>query len=209
MISTLRYWGMALTLLGAILGLHFLPHGRDVALVRPLNSVPLIFSEWHGVDAPFDQSMVKALEVDDYLNRVYRGQDDVPIGLYVAYYKSQRTSERLHSPQNCLPGTGWQPMSAGYAQLENPNGETVMVNRYIIQKGADRQVVLYWYQSHGRTIANEYKARIDMIVDAIRLQRTDAALIRINTSLTSSMTDERLVSFAVAVLGQLGQIIPN
>ena len=44
----------------------------------------------------------------------------------------------------------------------------------IIEKGLDRQVVLYWYQSHGRVVASEYLGKIYMVVDAIRLNRTDA-----------------------------------
>ena len=30
------------------------------------------------------------------------------------------------------------------------------MNRVIVQSGADRQFVLYWYQSHGRIVASEY-----------------------------------------------------
>ena len=56
---------------------------------------------------------------------------------------------------------------------------TIEVNRVVIEKGLDRQVVLYWYQSHGRVVASEYWGKIYTVVDAIRLNRTDAALVRV------------------------------
>lgn len=207
--STLRFWSTSLTLLAAIAGLHLLPHGRPIPLARPLANLPFAFSQWHGVEAPFDQSVVKALAVDDYVNRVYRGEDREPIGLYVAYYESQQTAERLHSPQNCLPGTGWQPLTSSYMWLKNPDGRAVLVNRYVVEKGVERQLVLYWYQSHGRTIASEYRARIDMVIDAISLHRTDAALVRINTPMIGSGTENRAVQFGVAILRQLDGFIPK
>lgn len=200
---------MSLTLLGATVGFHFLPHGRDINLSRPLATLPLSFGAWHGVDAPFEDRVVKALAVDDYLSRVYRGEDGAPIGLYIAYYKSQRTNEAIHSPQNCLPGSGWQPVSAGRLGLKTPTGGSAMVNQYVVQKGLQRQMVLYWYQSHGRIIASEYQAKIAMVVDAIHLHRTDSALIRINAPITGTEADDRTVQFAAVVLEKLDGLIPK
>lgn len=209
MTSTWRFWCMSLTLLAATAGFHLLPHGREISLPKPLASLPLALGQWHGVEVPFEESMVRALAVDDYVNRVYQGEDREPVGLYIGYYKSQRTDENLHSPQNCLPGAGWQPLSADHLWLKSPDGRAVSVNRYLIQKGLNRQIVLYWYQSHGRTIASEYEARIDMVVDAIYLHRTDAALVRINTPMTGNGSNDRAVAFAIAVLGRLDGLIPK
>jgi EpsI family protein len=209
MISTSRFWCMSLTLLAATVGLHLLPHGRETSLPKPLASLPLTLDQWHGVEVPFDESIVEALAVDDYVNRVYQDEGKEPVGLYIGYVKRQRTDESLHSPRNCLPGAGWQPLSAGHLWLTSPDGRAVLVNRYLIQKGLSQQIVLYWYQSHGRTIASEYKARIDMVVDAIYLHRTDAALIRINTPITGNGSNDRAVAFAAAVLGRLDGLIPK
>jgi EpsI family protein len=209
MISNRRFWYMPLILLSASAGLHFLPHGRDIFLPKPLSSLPLSLGQWHGVEAPLEQSMIEALGVDDYVNRIYKGEDGEPVDLYIGYYKSQRTDDTLHSPQNCLPGTGWQPLSANRLWLKAPDGRASSVNQYIIQKGLERQTVLYWYQSHGRMIASEYTAKIDMVVDAIHLHRTDAALVRINTPITGSSTDDRAVEFAVVLVAKLDGLLPR
>jgi EpsI family protein len=209
MSSNFRFWGMSVILLAATVGFHLLPHGQDVSLPMPLASLPRAFGQWHSVDAPLEENMIKALGVDDYLSRVYRGEDGEPIGLYIGYYKSQRTDESLHSPRNCLPGAGWQPLRTEHLQLNSRDGKIVSVNQYLIQKGFERQMVLYWYQSHGRTIASEYTAKIDMVADAVYLRRTDAALVRINTPITGNGTNDRAVEFAVAILGKLDGLIPK
>ena len=49
----------------------------------------------------------------------------------------------------------------------------------MIQKGLDRQLVLYWYQSHGRVVASEYWGKFYLVRDAVRMNRTDAALVRV------------------------------
>jgi len=209
MTSSFRYWTMSFTLIVATAGFHFLPHGHDVSLPKPLTSLPLSLGPWRGVETPFDESVVRAVAVDDYLSRVYRGTDGEPLGLYIGYYKSQRTDDTIHSPQNCLPGTGWQPLKSRYILVAITEGREVKFHEYIVQKGLDLQLILYWYQSHGRTIASEYQAKIALVVDAIYLHRTDSALVRINTPFTGKSPEDRAVAFATALLGQLDGIIPK
>src|SRR5262249_52116959 len=100
------------------------------------------------------------------------------VGLYIGYYMSQRQGDTMHSPMNCLPGSGWQPISGGRMTIEM-GGQPREVNRYIVEKSGDHLLVLYWYQSHGRVVGSEYWGRIYMALDAMRMNRTDAALVRI------------------------------
>ena len=98
-----------------------------------------------------------------------------------AIYGSQRQGDTIHSPLNCLPGAGWEPLSEGRTTIANAGGPGVdiEVNRYVVQKGLDRQLVLYWYQSHGRVVASEYTSRLLLIHDAIRMNRTDGSMVRV------------------------------
>ena len=95
-----------------------------------------------------------------------------------AITRSQRQGEAIHSPQNCLPGSGWQPVSATRASIAS-GGAPLPVNRYVVQKGVDRQVVLYWYQGRGRVIANEYLNKLWLMLDQMTRHRSDGALVRI------------------------------
>lgn len=154
--------------------------GQDSAPPRvPLAAVPCAMDGWRcGGDVPLEPDILAVLKVDDYVNRVYWTRDGRSAGLYVGYYASQRQGDTMHSPQNCLPGAGWQPISATRADLDL-GGTHIPVNRYIVQKDLDRQIVVYWYEGRGRTIANEYSNKFWLMVDAARLHRSDGALVRI------------------------------
>jgi EpsI family protein len=158
---------------------------EDVPPREPLANLPMRLGAWTGREAaPFEPEILAVLGVDEYANRVYVSQGNAA-GLYIGYYQSQRQGDTIHSPLNCLPGSGWEPLSKTYLTIPVALGgvdrrqDSITVNRYVIQKGLDRQVVLYWYQSHGRVVANEYRSKLFMVYDAVRLNRTDAALVRV------------------------------
>ena len=139
-------------------------------------------------DAQLDERILKELGVDDYVNRLYQAHGRPLIGLYIGYYKSQRSGHTFHSPMNCLPGSGWNPVMRrhitipieGTAPATSDAGIRIIeVNRVLIQKGLDRQLVFYWYQSHGRVVASEYRSKIYTVLDAVRINRTDGALVRV------------------------------
>jgi EpsI family protein len=131
-------------------------------------------------DLAIDEDSLKVLKADDYVNRLYV-QGNTGVDLFIAYYATQRQGDTMHSPMNCLPASGWQPMSSGRVQLAAAGSAPINANRVLIQKGLDKELVLYWYQSHGRTIASEYASKAYLVLDSIRQHRSDAALIRVIT----------------------------
>jgi EpsI family protein len=164
-----------------------------------LFSFPFDIGSWRGERLPdFEPSILAALGADEYLNRVYATSGKSYVGLYVGYYGSQRQGDTIHSPLNCLPGAGWQPLSSTYETIPITPSQSIRVNRYVVEKGADRMVVLYWYQSHGRAEPSEYWSKLFMVYDALRLNRSDAALIRITSPLLGSGTDAELAAHARA-----------
>jgi EpsI family protein len=142
---------------------------------------PVQIEEWRvAPQPPIEPKILAVLGVDDYLTRAYYTPDQSAIvGLYLGYYASQRQGDTMHSPLNCLPGAGWAPLSNTRISIPVSRDSEIVVNRYIIQKGLDRQLVLYWYQSHGRAVASEYWSKLYLIRDAVRLNRTDGALVRV------------------------------
>ena len=152
----------------------------------PFDSFPMVFGGWSGVkEPPLEPKILAILGVDDYLTRAYFTADrKAAAGLYIGYYGSQRQGDTMHSPLNCLPGAGWEPLSRGAMRLNvsrSPGAAPteVTINRYMIQKGLDRQLVLYWYQSHGRVVASEYWGKFYLVKDAVQLNRTDGSMVRV------------------------------
>jgi EpsI family protein len=161
--------------------------GPDYAVTRPpLAQFPCEVEAWRCAgDTPLDPRVIELLGFDDYVNRTYLAPappaslaEAQPIGLYVAYYASQRQGEAIHSPQNCLPGTGWQPIFSERTTID-AGGATLPVNKYVVEKGINRQVVFYWYQGRGRVVANEYFNKFYLMIDQARLHRSNGSLVRV------------------------------
>ena len=213
MSSAMRYWTMVAVLLAGAAGMGFLSHGESTPPARPMNEFPKDIGNYSMVaEYPFDEATLKVLGVTDYVNREYFSPGQGGLGLYIGYFRTQRTGASIHSPKNCLPGAGWQPTVSEIYQLSLPDGRKVPVNLYVIRKDLDQQVVLYWYQSHGRVVASEYWGKFYMVADAIRLNRTDAALVRIvaptrNGDLEAAR--KQAIAFAQQVAVDVEQVIPR
>jgi len=198
------------------------PTAEAVPAHEPITSLPLSFDDWVGQNStPFSPQVLAVQGADGYITRLYRrpNNHEPVVGLYVGFYESQRQGETMHSPLNCLPGAGWIPVSQSTASITGFDGarksnRTLSVNRVVIQKGLDRQLVLYWYQSHGRVVASEYWGKIYTVIDAVRLNRTDAALVRAITPIDEntggeSRAEARAVSFVQALFPRLAPYLPE
>ncbi len=192
MIRNARSWLRFAVLVVLLAGVGVLLHHHDRPEVLParlpLSSFPFQIGSWHGTSLPISAEALSVLGPGEFLMRDYENAVGDPVSLYIAYFPSQRTGDTIHSPKNCLPGAGWSPLESGRLNVRNPDGSVMTVNRYIVGKGLSRALVLYWYQAHGRVTASEYTAKIRLVEDAIRLNRTDGALVRIVVPFT---TDSR------------------
>jgi EpsI family protein len=182
---------------------------------KPFDSLPMTLGGWRGERLPpIDSKVLAVLGVDDYVDRAYFTPDGSQVvGLYMGYYGSQRQGDTMHSPLNCIPGAGWEPRSKSTIAVPIPAADPIVINRYVIEKGLDRQLVLYWYQSHGRVVASEYWSKFYLIRDAVRLNRTDGALVRVIAPITpgdeSETTAETLAtSFVRTLFPQLHDYLP-
>jgi len=181
-------------------------HSRSAVPPPPLDRLPYAMSTWHGDDAgALDADVVKELQADSYLNRTYADASGAPVGLYVAYYARQRPGVSIHSPLNCLPGTGWEPFDIASRSIVRPDGSTGELRRLVVRKALDRAVVLYWYSVHGRMLASELRSKASLIGDGLRYGRSDASLVRIVVPVADSVdaAEQRALLFARDLLPHL------
>lgn len=211
--ALLRFLIVAALLAGTTVFLRARSAREDLPPRRPLSAFPLQVGTWTGQEMGIDPSIREILGPGEFLSRAYLQGNRFYIDLFIAYFPSQRTGSSIHSPKNCLPGSGWSPLQSGHVQLQLPGGHAITVNRYLISKGMDRQLVLYWYQSHDRAIASEYWAKVHLVGDAIRMNRTDGALVRVTTPMVQGETlesaEQRLAGFAQDILPTLNDYIPR
>jgi exosortase D (VPLPA-CTERM-specific) len=166
------------------------------------STFPLRVNEWRGEEQAIEQVYLDQLQLDDYLMARYaRPDDSANIEIYVAYYESQRKGASVHSPRACLPGGGWEIVDFDqYAVPDTgPDGDGLNVNRAVIAMGEDRQLVYYWFQQRDRILTNEYLVKWFIFWDALTMNRTDGALIRLVTQVPGSMdlaeADARMQEF--------------
>jgi exosortase D (VPLPA-CTERM-specific) len=213
-----------LLLLVAVYPAHAIAQRTELRPARSaFSEFPLTIAGWRGRRERLESVYLDTLKLDDYVLANYErpapqapaGTDDELVNLYVAYYASQRTGQSAHSPRSCLPGGGWRIEEFGRFAVPEPgvNGAPLRVNRALIQQGASRQLVYYWFQQRGRSITNEYLVKWFLFVDALTRNRTDGALVRVVTPVAreenAAVADARLAGFIGAVVPRLEQYVPN
>jgi EpsI family protein len=200
-------------LLGALWLLQLRSSGEAVPLRRSLDAVPMSVGAWQGRESTqIEAKALSILKLDDYVMRRYSEATGRSVGLYIAYWATQRRGALIHSPKNCLPGSGWEPVEATTIAIPLPAPYApIVVNRYVVQKDREMQLALYWYQSRGRVMAGEVAAKIEMVRGAITQNRTDAALVRVLTPVQGGIPEatDRLVRYVQALYPLLGEFLPE
>ncbi len=212
------HWRFALTVvLLATTAIFLQARGRNETLPshEPLASLPYQLGSWDGTDVPMQPDVLAILGPGDFLQRFYENTSvsQPYVDLFLAYFPSQRAGDTIHSPKHCLPGAGWLPTESSRISISFPGHAPFEANRYVIAKGDERQLVLYWYWAHDRPLASEYWAKFYLVADSIRLNRSDGSLVRVITPLprgeTVEAAQQRLLAFAGNVVPQLDRYIPR
>lgn len=180
-------------LLAAQAGAYYLiPKAEYAPAAPPMAAFPAELGGWRMVaEYPVEEAVQKVLRADDTLNRGYLSEGQVRLSLFMAYFKSQKTGVAPHSPKNCLPGSGWAPLSSEITQVRvEGRSEPLEVNRFIVARGTEKTLVLYWYQTAYRVIASEYEAKVWLVIDSLLHRRSDTAIVRVVAPLPEGREQE-------------------
>lgn len=180
---------------------------------KELKNFPVQVGPWEqrGADQVLDAATLEVLRASDYLLRDYRRGDGQIANFYVGYYATQRDGASFHSPLNCLPGSGWILSEPGSVTLTKKDGSSFTANKYVIQNGDSKSLMIYWYEGRGRSISSEYWGKIYTVVDSVRLRRSDAAMIRVTVPVSGSeaVALESAIQLAVEATAVLTDFVPN
>ena len=201
-------------LAGTAIILHARGQEEKVPPAEPLSTFPTQIGNWTGRVVEIPQWALEVLGQGEFAERAYnRSANEPSVDLYIAYFPTQRNGSTMHSPQNCLPGSGWTPVETSRIDLPRLGGGQFKANRYVLARGLDRLLVYYWFQEHGRAVASEYWSKYYLIVDSIELARSDGALIRVSTAIPAngnpSDADQRNIAFVRSFLPLLNNYIPQ
>ena len=175
-----------------------------------LGALPLQIEDWRGKDGGrLDKDTEGVLEADSYLLRTY-SRRQMPVDLFVAYYATQRSGHTMHSPLNCLPGTGWEWVGRRRERVLLDSGREIEINANVARKNGQEDLVYYWYQSHGRAVASEVRNKFLLVQDALTLHRSEGALVRVTAPIVPGGAGaEAVASFVRALFPVLTHHLPE
>jgi EpsI family protein len=179
---------------------------------KPFSEFPLEIDEWKGVTSELDEKVYNILGVEDYILANYRKPSGEMVNLYVGFYQSQKEGDIIHSPKNCMPGAGWHIAKTAVETVPLDNtGKSMKVIKLLLQKGPEKQIVLYWFQSRGRIISSEYMEKVWLVLDSIFRHRTDGSFVRLITPVVKdeAASGNLLNEFAQKAFPYLNEHIPN
>jgi EpsI family protein len=213
--GSLRFWIVAVIMLATALVLQAHSRSEFFPPREPLSSLPLQIDGWTGIDIPLDQDTLDILGAGEFLVREYENasQSQPLISLFIAYFPTQKAGDTIHSPNHCLPGAGWVPTSREVVHIAGPDGSSFPVNRYVVSKSGERQLVMYWFQAHGREVASEYQAKYYLVSDSVRMNRSDGGLVRLMTAMLDGESPDaaqaRMMKLGSQFLPLLDNYIPR
>ena len=188
---------------------------RTVPERTPFLLFPREIAGMNGFLESLDPAVARTLAADDYVSATYEGAGQPPINLFVAYYDNQTEGGGIHSPEVCLPVGGWEMSDIAPYEVSFPDTAygTFKLNRAVIQKGVNKQLVYYWFEQRGRRFTNDFVTKFAVIYDSWTKGRLDGALVRFVTPIDAeggeAAADARLKAFMTQALPVLPQFVPQ
>ena len=190
-----QFYITAAVLIVGIVLVQRVPQGKTMLLQKELAAIPKEFAGSNGVEQPpLDQKIMDVLRADDYIDRVYSAPDKGWVSLFVAYFRNQISGQTIHSPRNCMPGSGWNFTEEQTVTLDLSGKKPLKFQAFkaILVNGEQRLLTYFWYQGRGRFLANEYWDKVYLVLDAIWYNRTDDALVRVLAPLPKGANLDRV-----------------
>jgi EpsI family protein len=191
--------------------LNFAKESKETPPLNKFSKFPLKIGQWQGKKDFFDQKVYDILGVDDSVLAHYKNPQNRYVQLYVGFYRSQKEGDLIHSPKNCMPGSGWNIVNSGIEEVVLKSNKKIKVIRLNLKKDSEEQIVLYWFQSRGRIISSEYWQKIWLVVDSVTKGRTDGSFVRLVSPVneTREKTLETLKEFTIDIYPYLNEYIPS
>jgi exosortase D (VPLPA-CTERM-specific) len=161
---------------------------RDISvpLGRPLGEFPVQLKEWRMVgQSEFSDDVLSVLKPTDYIYRQYKGADGKTVSLYIGFHGGGKDSGGIHSPRNCLPGSGWYEVYTKRGTMEIPSGGNIKLVRSVYQKGENKELFLYWFQARGHSMNNEFSLKLAEMTGSLFHRRRDTSFIRVSVPFES------------------------
>jgi EpsI family protein len=178
-------------------------HRAAARTVPDLTAVPREIEGWVGEDYRMSDSVAGVLGADAYVLRRYRGPGGASVWFFLAYFKQQQVGSQIHSPRNCLPGSGWTVLSLRHTRVDL-GGRAQPVERMMIERHDEKEEMLYWFRTRSGTVTGEYALKWDLVRNSLLGRPTDAAFLRFNAPVADAGA---MRAFMTAVKGPVDRVL--
>ncbi len=177
-------WFTAIFVLFGLGSYLFLYSPEPVSLKKDLRELPWTIGEWRGGDIGANKRLFNVQGADFEITRAYRKAPDHEIMLYVGYFESQKQDKELINYR-------LENLYDNAIEIEIPIGpnNNARVNKSLFKDGMQDTLVLFWYDLNGKIIADNYKAKLLSMLDALLHRRTNGAIIIVSSNLDHPKED--------------------
>ncbi|UZP67549.1 EpsI family protein [Desulfovibrio mangrovi] len=177
----------------------------------PFATFPAQLGEWM-MQRSFSMTdgELRILQLSDYMLRRYASRDGAVVDLYVGYHGGGEETGPVHSPKNCLPGSGWLEQRIDTVSLALEDGQNITAMRAVYGKDGNVVVFYYWFDVLGVSYVDEFSLKFAEIMGVLLHNRRDALLVRVSvpTSGDVQVDNETVQSFVREFYPVLRQFIP-
>ncbi|WP_051261029.1 VPLPA-CTERM-specific exosortase XrtD [Desulfovibrio inopinatus] len=164
----------------------------SATLLANFDSFPLQIGAWQGKRITLEQNVLDNLWADSYISGTYKNEDTGNIlHLLVPFYAHQTTGHTAHAPTSCLLGSGWFLSKKDELPADESHGRNFSVGRMILEKDDYTLLSNFWFEQRGRHLTNEFLNKFYLLWDALTLQRSDGALVRVEMILLPGQSVEQ------------------
>lgn len=181
-------------------------------LVKDITSLPMIMGNWVGQDVPVADDIVERSQTDAYINRVYENTQ-IPgekVSLWINY--SNTGLNLRHSPEICLPSSGWERIESLHEILEitGDDGEKTPVSVLAYAKDATVQKLGFWYYIFGETPLHKAVRGLPITSRSSHGRTTRGSSMTIEIFRPDSENDSTLMQdFAANLIRELSPYLPE
>jgi exosortase D (VPLPA-CTERM-specific) len=182
---------------------------RETISREPFVLFPEAVGSWRGIAVPLEPEIETVLGASDYINKTFAAPGaPAHVNFFAAYYETQTEGAGIHSPEVCLPVGGWEVASLERAPVSFPDTPygTFEVNRAVIQKGLEKQLVYYWFEQRGQRMTNDFAVKAGVLWDGVVRGRADGALVRF---VTPVLQDETIAAAEARMQGLMADLLPR
>jgi EpsI family protein len=128
----------------------------------PLKSIPLDLGEWTGRDLTVDAKIIEQAQTTEYLSRTYENRNNPGLSLRLWINYSRQGDNLRHTPEICLPSSGWNKIESQTHTFLVPVGQHRSITITRLGYGRDELVehVGFWYYIFGEGKLENYVRRL-------------------------------------------------